>query len=262
MASELTGYRTGDFRLEIAKGTVPGHTCIHKFGEAGDIDIADNFATVWDGATGTIAGFTKTTSYTYSTSVDIDSVVSSSAADTTDLEVQGLDANWDLTVQTVTLNGQTRVALNPALIRTFRMKNAGAAAYAGNVFCYVDGDLTAGVPNTEADVRAIIQIGNDQTLMAVFTIPNAVTGYLTDWFASISKQKDQISDIELRMRPSGGVFQIKHHSLVGAAGTSQIHYNFDVPEVAVAQTDVEMRADSSKDNGAIAAGFAVICVEN
>ena len=106
---------------------------------------------------------------------------------TTDIEVQGLDTNWDLVTQTITLTGQTRKALTTDLIRVFRMKNVGATAFVGNVFCYVNGGgLSVGVPDTEADVRAVMQIGNEQTLMALYSIPNGKTGYLSSFYFSNS----------------------------------------------------------------------------
>jgi len=250
--------------LEIARGTVPGMSFIHKFGEAGNIDTADGFVDVWDGATD-LAGLTKTSmdQYTYSTTADIDSVSSSSASDTTNLEIQGLDANWEVVTQTVTLTGQTRVALTTDLIRVFRMKNAGSDAYVGNIFCYKDGDLTTGIPDTEADIRAIIQIGNEQTLMALYTIPLGKTGFLCKWYASSSKKKDQLSDVKLLFRPSGGVFQLKHVSSIAATGASAIQHEYFVPESGLdAKTDIALRADTSKNDGSLSGGFDLILVDN
>lgn len=250
--------------LAIAQGKVPGLSSVHKFGEAGNIDTADGFVDVWDGA-GDVAGLTKsgTRVYTYSTTADIDSVVSSSGSDTTDLEVEGLDSNWNAVTQTVTLTGQTRVALSTNLIRVFRMKNEGADPYAGNVFCYVDGALTAGVPNTEADVRAIIKIGNEQTMMAVYTVPNGKTGYLDQFFASVSKKTAQTSDMELRFRKNGGVFRIKHRASVIASGTSHVGHRFTVPENGLpAKTDITILADSSANDGAVAAGYDLFLVDD
>jgi len=58
---------------------------------------------VWDGG--------ATYTYPADGNADITKVVSSDAGDTTDLEVQGLDATGALTVQTVTLTGTTAVVL-------------------------------------------------------------------------------------------------------------------------------------------------------
>ena len=250
--------------LEIARGNVTGMSSVHKFGEAGDLD--SEVADVWDGCSN-ITGLTKTSmlTYTYSSTADIDSLSSSSGSDTTDVEVQGLDATWALVTQTITLTGQTRVALDTDLIRVFRMKNVGATAFAGNVFCYVNGAITAGVPDTEADVRAIMQIGNEQTLMAIYTIPLATTGYLCQFFASVSGTGGGTKDaqIDLRFRKTGGVFQLKHRTSVLADGTSHFGHPFAIPETGLpAKTDIVITATSASSNLAISGGFDIILIDD
>lgn len=250
-----------DFGLEISKGNVCRHSHIHKFGQAKDIDIADGFVDVWDGVDGTLSTG-KISSYTFSTSADIDTISSSNATDDQDVEVQGLDANWNLIVQTKALDGRNKVTLDTPLIRVFRMKNEGTTDIEGEMYCYVDGNITAGVPDTAGDVRAIINNGNNQTLMSIYTIPNGKTGYLYNWYASISEKKDQISDVKLSFRKNGGVFQLKHSSVSLTAATSYIQHGYAIPEMIPGKTDIKMQGDSSKDNGAFSSGFDIILVDN
>lgn len=180
-------FEDGGLGLALAKGDIPGHTHINKFGKAGDIDIADGFVDVWDGAGEANAD----KSYTYSSTADIDSLSSSNAGDTQDIEVQGLDTNYDLVTQTITLSGQTRVALTTDLVRVFRMENVGSSDIAGSVYCYVNGAITAGVPDTSADIRAIIQGSFNQTLMALYTVPNGKTAYMKNYWASIAVKQQR-----------------------------------------------------------------------
>jgi len=252
------------FSLLVARGMVPGHTVIHKFGQAGDLDGAE-VGDVWDGATDTVAGFTKTLRYTYSTTADIDTVSSSSGSDTVSIEIQGLDENWDLVTQNATLAGTAHVTLDTSLIRVFRMKNVGDTALIGNVFCYLEGTTTTpGIPDTEADVRAIIQIGNEQTLMALYTIPNGKTGFMTDFWMSAAKQQTQISNTQLFMRKNPtGVFQLKHESSMQSSGNGHIQHGFAVPLNGLPEmTDVAMVADSSAANGVVSAGFDIILIDD
>ena len=244
--------------LEIGKGNVTGHSYVQKFGEATNIDSADPFVDVWDG-TSHGSGI-KT--YTFSTTADIDSISSSDNTDTQDIELQGLDTNWDLTVQTITLTGQTRKALDTPLIRVFRMKNMGSTNNAGDIFCYVNGAITAGVPDVPADIRAIIQIGHNQTLMAIYAIPNGKTGYVCRRWASILAKVTGYSTVRSHARPFGGVFQLKYSSTLATTGTSSIQDNFTVPLKMPAKTDVKICADASSNDMGVSAGFDIILVDD
>lgn len=245
--------------LSIAKGDVTGTTFIHKFGNAPDFDIADGFVTIWDGAND--AGIDQM-QYVYSTTAAIDSL-SSSAADTVDIEVQGLDTNYTITTQTITLTGTTRKALDTDLIRVFRMKNVDSTDLAGDVYCYENTALAGGVPIDTTKVRAIIQIQHGQTLMAIYTIPAGKTGYMRDWYASLSgAKKTSVHEIHVAARPFGQVFLTKHVSSIIAVGSSQIQHRYEEPEVFTEKTDIEIHANSDSDQAAVSAGFDIVLVDN
>ncbi|CAN8142792.1 hypothetical protein THIOSC15_770002 [uncultured Thiomicrorhabdus sp.] len=136
---------------------------------------------MWDGAND--ASIDQMT-YIWSTTPAIDSISSSSISDTGTIQVQGLDANWELITQVVTLNGQTRVALTTPLLRAFRGKNTGTIPLVGNIVIYENTALSGGLPTDTTKIRLIINNGNNQTLMALYTIPAGKTGYMRDWYAS------------------------------------------------------------------------------
>ena len=253
--------------LEIARGNIAGMTFIHKFGEAPDFDTGDNFVDVWDGANDSAA--VDQNLYVYSTSADIDSLSSSNAGDTQKIEVQGLDGNYNLVTQTITLTGQTTKSLNTNLLRVFRMKNVGSTNLAGNLYCYVSGGVvTAGVPQTDADVRAIISLhatgdSHNQTLMALYTIPAGKTGYLCSFYASsIGAIKTAVKEIHLDIRPFGQVFQSKHTSSLTDTGTSHFLHHYSIPEVIPTKADIRMQADTDVSGAGVSAGFDLILVDN
>ena len=264
-ATNSSNLRTTDAEsgLAIAKGDVTGTTFIHKFGSAPDFDDGDNSVSIWDGADD---GNIDQMVYQYSTTADIDTISSSNAGDTVDIEIQGLDSNYDLVTQTATLNGQNKVTLTTSLIRVFRMKNVGSTDLLGYVYCYVDGAITGGVPNVSTTVRAIIQNGNNQTLMALYTIPNGKTGYMRDWYASSSgASKNTNYVIDLYARPTGQVFQLKHKASISDAASSYIKHDYVEPEVFSAKTDIELRAqitDSPITEGSVSAGFDIVLVDD
>lgn len=251
------GVPTTSLALSLAAGNVTGCSSVHKFGEAQNID-ADVDVDIWDGATLS----TNLRTYAFSSSADIDRLSSSDDGDTQDIEVHGLNTDWDLVTQTITLTGQTPVALTTSLIRAFRLKNVGATDNAGVIYCFVNVATTAGVPNTITNTRAAIQVGLNQTLMAIYSVPRAVTGYMGQFYSVVSNRKDQISDIALFVRPFDGVFQLKHRGGVHATGTSYVPHQFRVPEKILAKSDIRIEANSSKADGAVAAGFDLILVDD
>lgn len=249
--------------LDISIGNISGVSYYHKFGVSPDFDTADNVITIWDGADD---GGIDIMNYVYSATADIDSLSSSNNGDTQDIEVQGLDSNFNLLVQTLTLTGQTRVALPIPLIRVFRIKNEGTTDFAGLVYCYVNTAIVTGVPVDKSKIRAIVDDGNNQTLMAIYTIPNGKTGYMRGWYASTAgSSKTSQYIIDLYARKFNGVFQLKHRSSISDIATSYVHHNYDEPEMFLEKTDIEMRAQATAVGASgctVAAGFDIVLVDN
>lgn len=249
--------------LSISRGLVLGVNYLHKFGQAPDFDASDGYVDVWDGAND---GGINQMLYQFSTTDDIDSLSSSNAGDTQDIKIYGLDSNFDEVVQTVTLNGQTTVLLTTDLIRVHRMINVDSTDNAGDIYCYVNGTTTGGVPDTAADVRAVIQVGNNQTLMAIYTIPNGKTGYLRSWYVAGSNSTffttSGISNNKLLVRPSGEVFQLKHISSLNSTGTSLDQHQYHEPEKLEAQTDIKIMVDSNVTGSSISAGFDLVLIDD
>lgn len=253
--------------LAIAQGNVTGSTFIHKFGQAPDYDTGDGFVTVWDGANDSLFAGSPPMTYTYSSTANIGTISSSDASDTGDIEIQGLDTNYDLVTQTVTLNGQTDVSLSTNLLRVFRMKNVGSSDFVGVVYLRTNGSgQTSGVPDTANTVRAIVNDGNNQTLMAVYTIPSGKTGYMRDWYANTAgASKNSNYVIKLLARTESQVFQLKHISALNETGTSALQHMYSEPEMFAEKTDIEMRCNVTAAGVTVAsvgAGFDIVLIDN
>ena len=248
--------------LEISLGNVINYSNDVKFGYCPDYDTGDNEVTVWDGADD--AGANQM-SYQYSTTADIDRLVSSNAGDTQDIEITGLDSDYNEVTQTITLTGQTAVALTTSLIRVYRMKNVGSTDISGNVYCYVDSSITSGVPDDSTKIRAIIANGNNQTEMSLRTVPAGYTMLITSIYASnagASKSSNYI--IKLKSRPFGQVFQLKHRTSIGDTQTYDKPFD-DAPYVFTEKTDIEMTSqitETGVTGASTAAGFGYTLVKN
>lgn len=160
------------FELAIAMGYVEGWDYIQKFGYNPLITTGTDPEDIWEG--GGIYPFSA------NGVADIVSISSSDAGDTQPVLIFGLTADGTDVTQTVTLNGQTRVALTTPLWRVYRMENFSypGVDFAGTVYCYSGTTNTGGVPSGGSVEKARITVGRNQTQMAVCTIPKGKVAFL------------------------------------------------------------------------------------
>lgn len=147
---------------KIASGRVRGVNAISVFGERFSIP-AFSETTFWDGPTNL---------YTYTDPAinRINRVSSSSASDTGQISISGLDENWLIIEQIVQLNGQNKVALSTPLIRfnsAISLKDL-----IGNVYIYEDTAITGGVPNDLNKVKGYIYFANNISKFFGYSVPS------------------------------------------------------------------------------------------
>lgn len=252
--------------LSISEGKVSGTTFVHKFGQAPDFDTSDLEVTVWDGAND---GGINQMVYVWSTTNAIDSISSSNAGDTQTIQLQGLDGDWNLIIQQATLNGQTRVALTTPLLRVFRLRNTGTTALAGNCYVYENTAITAGVPNDTTKIKAMINDGNNQTLMAIYSVPVGKTAYMRDWYAATagaSKSSNYVIRLwareYLEASSTWGAWQLKHITSIADSGTSAYQHSYSEPEKFKEKVDLMMTVQMTAGGASGAAGFDIVLVDD
>ena len=220
------GYIT-DQNFQIARGLIRGASHINKFGY--NPDVGSNFETVWDGSN----------LYTYIGTAGTALVTSSNTSDDNNgtVEIQGLDANYNVQTVTATIGGS---ATTETFIRVFRVKMLTANTGTSNV-----GTITVTVDSTAA---AIISPTKGQTLMAVYTIPAGKKGYLLKLQGNLEKAKE--SEFQLMTRPFGGAFNIK--GKFGSPG-DVVNYDYPIPLEFDEKTDIEIqvRAGATTAAGAL-----------
>ena len=201
---------------------------IQKFGQNSDLN-STSYEDIWDGG--------GDYPYPADDTAPITKLVSTVAGDTEPIEVQGLDVDGNLVLQTITLTGDTAVALTTPLWRVFRLKNQGSSDLVGDVT----------VTNDAGDVTyAKIAIGNNQTLMALYTIPAGKTGFLLSGTNNLSDATRAVGvSGRLAMRPYGGVFQLKKTFGLNSEGTSFIRLPSEIPGAIGARTDIRVSAIAS-----------------
>ncbi len=233
---------TMPFKFEVALDNIKGSRFLSKFGH----DSAAENATieVWTGSR--VYPWMSTAATLYLSSSDTN--------DNQPYEIHGLDENWDEVVVVVAANGFVSVALPGTWIRVHRVKNIGTTDNAGTIYVSLDADAGGdGIPDTLAtDSKAEIDVGMNQTLMALWSVPRNHTAFITSLYASASAATKKIVDIGLWVRPFGGVFQIKKLLAIDSGGVSPIIYDF--PLTIEAKSDIRITSNASGAAG-VSAGF-------
>lgn len=246
---------TEPFNLQVARGQIAYHESVFKFGFNPDVD--DSLETVWS----------QGGLYSYLTSASVLKVSSSSTADTSagtgarTVLISGLDADCNEISETVTLNGQTAVNTTNSFYRVFRMtvKTAGTGAQNAGTIYAGTGTVTAGVP---ANVYGAIAVGDNQTLMAFWTVPAGYTAYLLAVDVSVATtQISKYATTTLVARPEGEVFQVRD-KFVKAEGAH--HQAYEIPLKLEAKTDIELRCigDSASADIAVSGAMDIIYIKN
>lgn len=261
VTSKSTTSNSGDFMLDIPAGNAAGFSSINKFGANLTLGTSAT-ETVWDGSN----------AYTFpagATITHIRAAVNSADTQGLQIEVQGLDANWAVSTATHTLDGTdstTPVALataGVALRRVFRMKVVDSTA--------ADEDIWVGATGmAAATASGIITAGNNQTLMAIYTVPASKTAYMTNYYATLNKASGGGATVGVKIRlwvidnANSYVKQIKHMAGVDSAANSQWRHEFTPYFKVTEKSDIYIDAEnlSGSVTGDIAAGFDLILVDN
>ena len=217
--------------LAIQRGLVNNFSGIQKFGY--NTAVGTVFETIWENGSLYAYPTTATTAVATSTSTDDnDSLV----------HIYGLDSNWDLADEVITVGGS---ASTTSFIRVFRSVLENANTGVVNV-----GKITTTVNSLPV---SIVDVGYGQSLQAVYSIPRNYRGYLMSIDVGTSKQKEV--EAKFMQRPiNGNTFQTK--ALVTSFGTP-IHKDYFVPEILSEKSDLEMRAKADATTS-ISAGFQLI----
>lgn len=217
---------------------------IHKFGSNPEVKQSglsvSSPETIWDGSN----------EYNFpSDDGENMEIVSTSGSDTQDVVVQGLDENFIDKTWTGTLTGSTAVNIG-TWTRIFRAYNDGNTNFTG--------DITINEVGGSTEYLKILD-GNNQTLMAIYTIPADKVGYLTRY--SLSAQNEQSSSsihftAQIRTREFGKVFRVREIVSFGTSHDTERVLQF--PTKLQPKTDIIFNVvNSDGNNGSVNADFDI-----
>jgi hypothetical protein len=236
------------FGWAVKQGKIKGFDSVNKFGFCAAVG-ATPAETIW-----TVGG-----RYVYETAASKVNVKSGSVEDDIltvapapgtgahTVQIYGLDAKYVEQNELITMNGQVDVVSSLSYLRLNRMVVRSAGTGGANAGAITAKDAT----NTRT--MANISIGDNQTLMALWTVPADNDGHIAVFWAGSATAKTSI--IDLVVRPFGEVFQVKRRVVLNASHEQNV---FTFTEFIPEKSDVEVIGITTGGGGAISAGFDIL----
>jgi len=227
--------------LQVSRGLVDGHKRVIKFGYNGVIQNVEE--TIWD-----VGGL-----YAYPSSAVTMTATSSAGASDENVEVtiQGLNTNYAELSETVTLNASGTATTTGSFLRVYRAFVSSSSASSGNI----------SITNSST-TYAYISIADQQTLMALWTVPAGYTAYLFQIdTTAFTVQNNKVATIRMLTREVNGVFRTQNKFDLFAGS---YHQDITCPQPIPEKTDIEFRAiaDSSNADLRVSSTFDIIYIEN
>jgi len=257
---------TGIPDLDIPAGSITGVSSVNKFGNNPALATSAT-ETVWDGSN--VYTFPATALIT-----SISQTADQAAMRGANIELHGLDASWNSIVQTFPLDASdttTPVVFTAttdavlattgvAMLRVFRKRVLADVVSASPIRAHNVGETVD---------YAIIGTGNNQTMMAVYTVPADTTAYMTQYYASLNKDSgggdpDVLIKLWASDRANSYAAQIKHAIGLDEDGGSHFSHPFAPYVKFTEKTDLYITATnlSGSATADVSAGFDLILVDN
>jgi len=227
------------YAYQIAEGNIAGHTAVHRHGHNPDV------GTAWEAVShiGAVMYYPTAVETLIVKSDDVDDDGNPADTGARTIYVVGLDAEWALTNDTITMNGTTAVNFNVQMIRVLSAAVLTAGATGTN-----EGEITIYGSNGSSKIMAIAA-GEGTSHSASYSVPAGLTLYME--YEEVTDASLKGANIAVFVREFGGLWHLHHGTQLLDTAHGR-HSNF--PHSFAEKTDIEWRAK------AIAAG-AVIGVE-
>ena len=243
-----------DFLLEVSKGNVTGHSVEDKF--AASQSIGTSMEVIWE----------EGGSYNWLASALTLNITSTDANDTSagtgaqTLTIYGLDSDFAIQSETISMNGLTIVNTANTYRRIYRMivntEGSSASANTGKIYCF-SGTETSGVPDDTTKIYASIISQNGQTLMSPYTVPASKTAYLINEWSTSGAGKN--AGIQFFHRPLGKARNIKiDFDILDSSFLKPFTAFLSIAE----KTDIWVEGKVNTGTTKISAGYDLLLIDN
>jgi len=232
----------------------PGVTFVEKFGRNPLVSSA-TLEDIWDG--GGIYVFPSISSILDIKSTEVEDGAGTETGALT-IGVQGLDENFDLKTEIITLNGTTEVNSVNKYIRVFRAAVRTSGSQGIN-----EGTISID-SKEEVLTMAQIRAGIGQTNMAIYTIPKNFKGFLSKWYVALlgatsTRSTAATVDMFRRNFELANAWKSTQPTGLQNDGTGDWQYEFPHPLELPSKSDLVVNAIPTA-NADISAGFSITLV--
>jgi hypothetical protein len=211
--------------LDVARGHYNNLKPINLFGF--NRGVGTEFETIWNDSAG----------YVYPAAASVLSVVSSSASDTMNVLISGLDADYVEITETVTLTGTSAVSTTQAFFRV----NSAVILSGSNV-----GNISASIGGT---IHGWIEAGQGVTQACVYTVPAGKSLYLLriDLTSGTVTGNKYLTYRQTLRASNGRVLKVAEATWQGG----QQSFDRQVPFVISEKTDFQFECKSSSSTNEV-----------
>ena len=192
IVSEMLDFR-GDYLIRVARGLIPGHRVLHKFGHG---SVGTTPAPV------TSSGFWRTPTVAAALEFISDNINDTAGGSgATKIVIQGINEDWNETSEEIETDGTTAVQLTTNLIRLHRWYVSESGTYADETNVSHAGTLTIRVSGG-GDVWDLIPGDSPfpgQSEIGVITVPTGYTAYILS--KNIFTDTNKLADVYMMQRP-------------------------------------------------------------
>lgn len=230
--------RSEPFELQVSRGQVPYHSVVSLYGY--QASVTTSFIPVWENAA----------AYTFPSSAVVMTIASASGATDAGIvvKVNGLDANYLMISESVTLNASGTVNTTNSYLRINSMiVTSGSPA----------GIITAKNGGT---TYAQINVGIGRTQMSIYTVPAGYTFYLNraQGFTSTLYTASQFTTYRSQVTGSNGVTTV----FAQRPFVSNFLVERSYPNAYAGQTDIQWQVQTNTGSAAIGLAFEGVLIAN
>lgn len=252
--ADATTVRAVTEETGIAGGLFTGYSIVNKFGTNSDIDTGTVPEDIWE-VGGTYTGFpdgSPETIQVFSDSAN-DAAAGTGARTVT---LIGLNGDWSVLSETVTLNGVTPVAT----VGQFRRVHTAQVVTAGSGGVNA-GTITFRHSTTTANVFLSIVPGRNQSNCSAYTVPAGFTAYMRRMQGNIRGNTTAAVDGYIWTRSFGGVFRSRRPFTM--TNTTPLKDDIYGGLVFTEKADIVLRINlATANNTPVSGGYDLLLVKN